>query len=244
MKHGMLTKVTILAALLISMVTVSAQMPGEQAMKSMSFILPKLVGSNTNFTSTTSVQVLEGGLETMALTMNFALSDGKIKTDLDMANMKSSSLPPEIAVQLKSTGMDKLVSIVRPDKKVIYLVYPNLSAYTELPIKQEELEAMNSPQIEKKDLGKETVEGHPCTKQQVTVTTGGTTQVITVWNASDLKNFPVKMQAPSGASTVVMTYKNIQFVKTKAEAFDPAPSFMKYDMAGFQALLMKKMMGQ
>jgi hypothetical protein len=238
----MFPNLIILVCLLASMVTAHAQMPGEQAMKSMSFLLPKLVGSNTNFTALTSVEVT--GQDTVSLNVNFALSEGKIKTELDMADMKSTQLPAEMITQLKAAGMNKLISIVRPDKKVIYLVYPNLSAYTEMIIKQEELDAMENPKFEKKDLGKETVDGHPCTKQQLTVTTGGSTQVMTIWYASDLKNFPVKMQTLSSGNTVVMTYKNIQFVKTKADAFEPASGCMKYDMAGFQALLMKKMMGQ
>ena len=47
--------------------------------------------------------------------------------------------------------------------------------------------------VETTELGKDTVDGHPCVKNKVIVTgKDGTPHESTVWNAMDLKNFRSK----------------------------------------------------
>jgi len=54
---------------------------------------------------------------------------------------------PEAAAQMKAMGMDKMIAISRPDKKVTYLVYPGLNAYLEMPLKDAD-EAQNDEVID------------------------------------------------------------------------------------------------
>ena len=97
---------------------------------------------------------------------------------------------------MKQMGMDKTVNIIRPDKKVTYTVFPGMSAYAETPMSDKQVaDAMDNSKIEKTSLGKETVGGHPCEKNKVTITSdNGEKHVVLVWNALDLKSFPVQMQ--------------------------------------------------
>ena len=76
--------------------------------------------------------------------------------------------------------------------------------------------------VETTQVGKETVDGHDCVKNQVTVTDkDGNKHVSTVWNASDLKDFPVKIVMNEGGNATTMLYKNISFAKPAASQFDP-----------------------
>jgi len=87
---------------------------------------------------------------------------------------------------MKQMGMDKTVRILRPDKKVEYLIYPGLQAYVEEAIKNADAARPESDYtVETTELGKETVDGHACVKNKVTVTDKeGKKHECTVWNAT------------------------------------------------------------
>ena len=96
-----------------------------------------------------------------------------------------------------------------------------------------------APVMESTELGKETVDGHPCVKNKVVVTDKeGKKLESTVWNASDLKNFPVKMEHNDAQSgTVTLTYKDIKLEKPEVSSFDPPANFTK--AANMMEMMMK-----
>jgi hypothetical protein len=99
--------------------------------------------------------------------------------------------------------------------------------------------------MDKSSLGKETVDGHPCEKNKITMTDsdGKTTEAL-VWNASDLKDFPVQVQMKEKSDTVILLYKNVQFTKPAATQFDAPTGYTVYNsMQEFSAGMMQKMMG-
>jgi hypothetical protein len=142
--------------------------------------------------------------------------------------------------------MDKMVNIVDPQKKVILMIYPGLSAYAETPMPKEQAEmAEKEPKMEKTDLGKETVEGHPCKKCKVTITgENGKKHDATIWNATDLKDFPIKLQTKEQGMDMVILYKNIKFEKPDAKRFEVPKDYTKYEnlQALIQGAVMKRMM--
>jgi len=56
----------------------------------------------------------------------------------------------------------------------------------------------------------------------------GNTHEYTVWNASDLKDFPVKIVTSGGGMSVTMLFKNISFTKPAAGDFEVPATFTKY----------------
>ena len=144
---------------------------------------------------------------------------------------------------MKQMGMDKVSVIVRPDKKVSYLIYPGLKSYVDMPMAKDDAAALaQEPTIEKSDLGKESVEGHPTVKKKVVMTfADGKKQESTVWEATDLKNFPVRMQITENGQNVVTTYSDVQFTKLDAKQFEAPTGFERYDNP--QKMMMEKMMG-
>ncbi|MBI3852655.1 MAG: DUF4412 domain-containing protein [Verrucomicrobia bacterium] len=217
---------------LLAGLTLNAQTPltgGSSA--GMNAALTKFFGSNTNFTARSDVRILDDEKkETMSLTMNVAMLDGKMRSDVDMTKLKSAELPPEAIANLKQMGMDHVVSIMRPDKKAMYLIYPGLQAYVNLPLPKAEAEALDKePKMEKTELGKETIDGHPCTKSKVVVTDDkGEKHEATVWNAADLKDFPVQIQVQEKDTFIMMRYQQLQFIKPDAQQFDPPTGYTQY----------------
>jgi len=213
------------------------QVPGLNA------AMAKFFGDNTAFTAAVTATILDAqGKESITMPMSYALLDGRIRSEVDMTQVKSKELEGS-AASLRQIGMDRTVSIVRPDKQVVFVIYPSLRAYAEIPMaKDQNGNANQKYKIDSTPLGSETVDGHACQKNKVTVSgADGDKHEAIVWNASDLKNFPVKMQMMQAGVTTLMKYSNIKFDKPDAKLFDAPVGFDKYDSMEkmMQAAIMK-----
>ena len=210
--------------------------------------LSKLFGDNTAFSATLEFQtkdVAQG--ETMSMPGKLAFHEGKTRFEMDMTQMRGGKMPPEAAEQMKAMGMGNMIIISRPDKKLAYMVYPGMKAYTENETKDiEDAKAADKWKIEATELGKETVAGHPCVKNKVVVTDDkGDKHESTVWNATDLKKFPVKIESNERDTPVTMLFKDIKLAKPDSAQFEPPKDFKRYEnmQALFQDEMMKRLGG-
>jgi hypothetical protein len=207
--------------------------------------MAKFFGDNKAFTATTELTMTGGPTGTMTMEMVMSMLDGKIRTEADMTKMPGLGARAE---QMKQMGMDKMVNVVRPDKKVAYSIYPNLQAYAEYVLTDEQTANMldTTSKIEKTAMGKETIDGHPCEKNKLTVTTEkGEKQDVMVWNATDMKNFPVKMEMSEKGNNLVMKFANVKLEKPDAKLFDAPSGFTKYNSVPtmMQTEMMKRVGG-
>lgn len=231
----------LLMATLLSSGPVVAQMPGASP-GGMGAALTKLFGDVKGFSAKARVRVLDKGeQEMMNGPMQFALLDNKIRVELDMTQIKNKAIPEGAGAQMKQLGMAHVISIVRPDKKLIYLVYPDRKAATSLPLPKEDVEtAEKSTKVQKTPLGKETIDGHPCVKNKVVVTSdkGQVLEAVT-WNATDLSDFPIQIQTREQESTSIVSYQGVKLEKPDASQFDIPAGYTEYSdqMQLMQALL-------
>jgi hypothetical protein len=219
--------------------------------------MTKVFGDNAAFTATVEMQS-EANPSGKAMTGKMACDNGKSRFEIDLVGGGAAS--EETAAQMKAMGMDRMVMISRPDKKISYMVYPGLQAYSETAIQSAEaVKSASDFKVETKELGKETVDGHSCVKNKVVTTDDkGNKTEFTTWNATDLKNFPVKIQqgASAGAgasegtpakegSSVTMLFKDIKIEKPDAAQFEPPTDYKKYAtmMEMMQQEMMKRMGG-
>jgi hypothetical protein len=202
--------------------------------------MAKFFGDNKAFTATVDSTMKGGQSGTVNMEMDMSMLDGKIRIEMDMTKMKG--LGPR-AAQMKQMGMDKMVNIMRPDKKVGYMIYPNMQAYAENALTDEQAANMldTTSKIEKTSMGKETIDGHACEKNKVIVTAeNGEKHEVLVWNATDLKNFPVQMEMNEKGNDIVMKYTNVKLEKPDAKLFEPPTDFTKYN--SMQTLMQTEMM--
>jgi Domain of unknown function (DUF4412) len=143
---------------------------------------------------------------------------------------------------MKSMGMDQVVTISLPEKKVAYMIYPGMQSYAVIQLPNAENVPTNSDfKVETTEIGKETVDGHPCVKNKYVVTDNeGVKHEYTVWNATDLKKFPVKIQTIESGDDVTMLFKNVSLTKPAASLFVPPADFKKYD--DMQQLMQQEVM--
>lgn len=209
-------------------------------------ISTKMFGDIKAF-SAQSESLVKTKTETMVIPMAFALLDGKIRLDLDLGQMKTRQFSPDQTAAMKQMGMDKLINIVLPENKIIWLIFPALKAYAEMPM-PDEVADMNDKdvKVEETALNKETVDGHPCVKHKVVVTDKkGKKQEGFAWRAADLKNFPVKMEFTDPEATVTMNFKNVKLTAPDGKQYEPPAGFTKYSdlQQMMQATMLKALSG-
>ena len=207
----------------------------------------KLVGENPGFSANMEFCVTNGGSDDMMMPGKIAYLDGKSRFEMNMAEMQGARMQAGASEHLKQMGMDKMVAINLPEKRVSYHVYPGMEAYVEEPLRNpESTKAESDYTYETTKLGKETFDGHPCLKNKVVATDKeGATHESIVWNATDLKDFPIRIESVETHSTNTMVFRNVKFSKPDAAEFEPPASYKKYDtmMAMMQDIIMKRMGG-
>jgi len=209
--------------------------------------LTKLFGEIKAFSAKSDLRMLDkSGQETMSLAgMSFALLDEKVRAEVDLSQMKGPQMPPAAVASLKQMGMDRLISIVVPEKKAVTVIYPGLQALVEMPMPESDTAAaMKDAKLETTRLGEETIDGQPCVKNKVVITDAkGQKHDVLVWNATNLKDFPVQVRIAEGENTIEMRFRQVKFEKPEAGQFEPPAGYTKYaDFQQFMAAAMQKMM--
>jgi Domain of unknown function (DUF4412) len=223
----------VLAAFLLNSQPICGQIPGaDKNTAGMNASMVKLFGSNTNFVSKAEARVVDKNQrETTKMSMGFDMLAGKIRLDIDIANVKSREMPPELITNMKQMGMDQTITILLPDQKSIISIYPGLKSYAESPMPKEDVEAAAKQyKLEKTHVAKETIDGHPCDKENVTLTdSAGAKEHVTVWYAADLKDFPIQMQIPNEDSTLTMKFTDVKLGRPELSQFQAPAGMTKYD---------------
>lgn len=227
-RHSFIAKlhVGIVVLFLAPVLGVLGQMPGAGGSSAMTAAMSKLFGEIKGFSAKAQAQVLDSSQKEMvSMPMTFEFLDGKIRVQLDMAQMKNANMPPGAVEQLKKMGMSQVISVVRPDKNLAYVIYPDNKVLMSMPLPKEA-----DTKVTRTDLGKETIDGHACAKTKVVIS-GGKDQSFeaTTWNASDLKDFPIQIRAQEKENTSVIHFSNVQLAKPDAQDFEPPAGYTQYN---------------
>ena len=141
----------------------------------------------------------------------------------------------------------KVINIIRGDKKVMWMLMPDQKMYMEMPLtkqKEDITSRMIDPDVkmEKKFLADENVDGHPSKKYHVTMTRNGKKESSGfMWEATDLNNFPVKWQEEDGKTTV--TWKNIKLGDVPDSMFEIPAGYNKMSMPGMPGMWSRGFIG-
>ena len=125
------------------------------------------------------------------------------------------------------------ISIVRPDKKVVWMVMPAEKMYMEMPMTDEAQEKIlikkPEDQVKMKLVGTETVNGYECDKYEYEVTTSPKGQSIKhfVWIAKKLQ-MPIKAMAADGSFS--MEYQDIKMGGVADSLFQVPQGYQKMAM--------------
>jgi hypothetical protein len=235
----------VLGLLLLSVVGAWAQIPGAGG-PGMGAALGRLFGDIKEFKAKMVVQVLDTTRnERASMPMDFAFVDKKIRVEMDATQIKNREMHPGLPAMLRQMGMAQVVSIIRPDKKTVYVIYPDQKAVLNVPLPNDGSKDGKEPKVEKTPLGKETIDGHPCVKNKVLIKSENDKPLEAItWNATDLKDFPVQVEITDEGNISVIHFKEVQFVKTDAKQFDAPAGFTEYKTEEqLKEAVMRKMQG-
>jgi len=122
--------------------------------------------------------------------------------------------------------------ITRIDKNLMWNIMHAQKMYMEMP-----MDLRNRPMVEEKfdgeiertEVGSETIDGHPTKKYLITYKSGNKTDQLYQWWATDI-NFPVKSSAVDGSWT--QEYRNIKMGSQPNSLFEVPSGYNKFDMPG------------
>jgi hypothetical protein len=220
----------LLIAVFVGEASLQAQLPGANQ-PGLNAALLKILGEVIAFSSSADVRLTEkGSKDSVSMTVGFAMLDRKVRMDVDMNTVKSKQISPETLASFKAAGMDKVTTILLPDKKLALLVYPLTKCYVELPMGQDEAADLNRKyKLNKTPLGRERIGSQTCDKTKVVVSAdNGANHEATVWYAPALQNFPVQVEMDQPGATVVLQYRDVKLVRPDAGQFEAPAGFAKY----------------
>lgn len=171
------------------------------------------------------------GQELTRVPAQFAARDGSIRITLDVTQISGPKSQPSLAAGLKRMKLDTTVMVIQPAKKRMYVIYPGLKAFAELPV-TEETTGGRDTKLEKKVLGQETLDGEACSKTQVVLKdrNGAQTEAI-VWFAPKLKNLPVQLQTSDKAqgASVTTRFRDVRPGEQPKADFEPPKGYKRFD---------------
>jgi hypothetical protein len=119
------------------------------------------------------------------------------------------------------------ITIVRPDQKLVWVIIPRERAYIELPLRPRlpgQFIQMPPNAINKRHLGRETVNGYVAEKYQIAVPGGGGLEFQTFWVAPQL-GMPLKVVCSQRKFSV--EYRSIREGKQADRLFVLPPGYQK-----------------
>ncbi|HOV89805.1 MAG TPA: hypothetical protein PKW07_03740 [Syntrophorhabdaceae bacterium] len=135
--------------------------------------------------------------------------------------------------RIENVGMKDIVTIANGDTKKSITLNINKKIYYEESIKQQDgiMPYYETDMVvDKKKMGTERIDGHPCNKYDVVYYRKSNPKdkfKAIIWEATDLKDFPIKMEfaGPQGKTTIM--YKDIKIGAAKASMFEVPKGYKK-----------------
>lgn len=154
--------------------------------------------------------------------------------EMPMARMGSKS-------RVENAGMKGVITISLGDAKKTIMMNTTTKTYSEQSTQErDQAPTMYDPDVvfEKKKVGNETIDGHPCVKYDSVYyrkSKPDEKHKATIWEAKDLKDFPIQMEItvpanpnyPGSGGKMVMKYKDVKLGAATASMFEVPTGYKK-----------------
>ncbi|HKQ37902.1 MAG TPA: hypothetical protein VJ063_07475 [Verrucomicrobiae bacterium] len=236
---------------LAAAISMHAQLPGGGGLApstpQFSAAFSKLFGEHKAFSADMDMAMTEqGSKEGLSTPAKIWYLEGKSRLEIDLTRAKGPQLPAGMGEQLKAMGMGDMTMISQEGKTSSYLVYPSLQAYAVIATPNNKEQDESKIKLDSTELGKDTIDGQACIKNRVIITEGdGTKSEATVWNATQLKKFPVRIETAKDNTKVQMTFRNAKLAKPDTKLFEPPANYKKHEnvQSMMQEAIMKSIQG-
>lgn len=125
---------------------------------------------------------------------------------------------------------EEMIVITRIDKKVLWNIMTKEKMYMEMPFdlkNKPKVEEKFEGEIDRKEVGRETIDGHPTIKYLITYKVDNKKDQVYQWMATDI-NFPVKTSAVDGSWT--QEFRNVKIAAQPDSLFEVPAGYQKMQM--------------
>ena len=179
--------------------------------------------------------VLLGGITAFAAPPdNFTATMVSQGMEMPMAKMGHKS-------RVENPGMKGIVTIALADTKKTIMMNTAAKVYSEqITQERDQMPTMYDPDVvfEKKKIGNETIDGHPCVKYDTIYYRKSKPEEkhkAIIWEAQDLKEFPIQIEItvpaspkhPGSGGKMVIKYKDIKLGAATASMFEVPSGYKK-----------------
>jgi hypothetical protein len=136
--------------------------------------------------------------------------------------------PDRFRMEMKDFG--KTIMITRVDKKVAWNIMPDQKMYMEIPFdikNRPKVDEKFEGELERKEVGRETIDGHPTIKYLITYKIDKEKSMVYQWMATDIQ-FPVKTAAVDGSW--VQEFRNIRKGSQPDSLFEVPRGYQKMQL--------------
>lgn len=130
-----------------------------------------------------------------------------------------------------------VITIARINENIAWVLMPNEKTYMEVPLTSSNVVAGSDKmpgEIERKLIGRETLDGKPVDKYYIVYTAGGKTQAIYSWILPD-SGIPAKTVAEDGSWQV--EYRNINIGKQPDSLFEVPSGYKKFSLPSVKDMM-------
>lgn len=205
-----------------------------------------------------TVCLVLSGLEVFAAPPeNFTATMVTQGMEMPMARMGTKS-------RVENAGMPGVITISLGDSKKTIMMNNTTKTYSEqIHQEKDQMPNMYDPDVvfDKKKVGNETIDGHPCVKYDSVYyrkSKPDEKHKATIWEAQDLKEFPIQMEItvpanpkyPGSGGKMLIKYKDVKLGAATASMFEVPAGYKKVnspqEVMGFGGMgnmeeMMKKM---
>lgn len=202
----------------------------------MQYFFMKMSPNTPEFLATGQMEVYDSsGAAQFELPMDLAATTNYFRWEADVS--KIWPLPAETKTMAQLARIDKTVFLVSMEQKKVYMIYPDLQAYEQIPIPASALAQFDLRSglidLKKTEVGPEIVDGHPCIKNRITdIEAGNAPQPGLVWNASDLQGFPIKMELKTDQGIMMFHFHNVVIRQPDPSLFEIPGNYMSFTNTG------------
>ena len=143
--------------------------------------------------------------------------------------------------RVENPAIKGVVTIVIADAKKTIMMNTNAKVYSEqVTQEQDQMTNMYDPDVvfEKKKVGNETIDGHPCVKYDTVYyrkSKPNEKHKAIIWEAQDLKEFPIQREVtvpanpkyPGSGGKMIVKYKDVKLGAATASMFEVPPGYKK-----------------
>lgn len=188
--------------------------------------------------------ILPGRTRGDSIPMGLAVSEGRMRWQVDFSRVRSAHFPPERIAMLRQMNLDSAILWLKPGED-LKVALPRLKAWAQTPSPKlyqiENKAADKQGGLKKTAVGRETIDGHPCIKYMLTVPAeNNPNQVALTWEATDLDNLPIKILVKTDDKVHGFQLRNVKLGKVDDRHFQPPAEFAK--KASLTALLQEGVM--